>query len=167
MFLDTFVTLKLKISMQILLFIHSLLRWLVLSSIIYALFRAYLGLKNQTIFSKTDNSVRHWTATIAHIQLIVGINLYIKSPTVKYFSSNFKQAIQHVEFTFFGLIHILLMLIAIIVLTIGSALTKRRKSDEEKYKTMLVWFSLALFIIFIAIPWPFSPLAHRPLFRQF
>ncbi|MDR6561916.1 MULTISPECIES: hypothetical protein [unclassified Arcicella] len=153
--------------MHILLFIHSLLRWLVLISIIYAILRAYLGLKNQTTFSKTDNSVRHWTATIAHIQLVVGINLYIKSPTVKYFLSNFKQAIQHLEFTFFGLIHILLMSIAIIVLTIGSALAKRRKNDEVKYKTMLVWFSLALFIIFIAIPWPFSPLAHRPFFRQF
>ncbi len=153
--------------MQILLSIHSLMRWFVLISIIYSLFRAFWGLKNQTFFSKTDNAVRHWTATIAHIQLAVGINLYFKSPTVQYFLSNFKEACKNLEFTFFGLIHILLMSIAIIVLTIGSALAKRRKTDEEKFKTILVWFSLALFIIFIAIPWPFSPFAHRVFFRHF
>ena len=153
--------------MQILLFIHSLIRWFVLISIIYSLFRAYRGLKNQALFSKTDNAVRHWTATIAHIQLAVGINLYFKSSTVQHFLSNFKEASKNLEFTFFGLIHIFLMSIAIIVLTIGSALAKRRKTDEEKFKTILVWFSLALFIIFIAIPWPFSPFAHRVFFRHF
>jgi cbb3-type cytochrome oxidase subunit 3 len=30
---------------------------------------------------------------------------------------------------------------------------------------MLVWFTIALIIIFIAIPWPFSPFANRPYFR--
>ncbi len=153
--------------MQILLFLHSLMRWLVLISLIYSLFRAYLGLKNQTFFNKTDNAIRHWTATLAHIQLVIGINLYFKSPTVQYFLSNFKEAIKNSEVTFFGLIHVFLMSVAIIILTIGSALAKRRKTDEEKFKTILVWFSFALLIIFIAIPWPFSPFSQRVLFRLF
>jgi len=57
------------------------------------------------------------------------------------------------------------MLTAIVIITIGSALAKRKKTDKEKFKTMLVWFSAALLIIFIAIPWPFSPLANRPYIR--
>ncbi|PWB27985.1 hypothetical protein [Flavobacterium sp. HTF] len=148
-----------------LLFLHSIVRWLVLLSLFYSLVRAYKGHFRKLPFSKTDNSVRHWTATIAHIQLMVGIVLYSQSPIIKYFWNNFAQASKDINTLFFGLIHFVLMLIAIIVITIGSAAAKRKTVDEDKFKTMLIWFSIALLIIFIAIPWPFSPLANRPYFR--
>ncbi|MER0441977.1 hypothetical protein [Emticicia sp. W12TSBA100-4] len=147
--------------------LHSILRWLVLVSLILAIFRAYRGFTQHTIFTKTDNLIRHWTATIAHIQLVVGMTLYIQNPVIKYFWANFKEMSQQLEVLFFGIIHIFLMLVAIVILTIGSAMAKRKSTDKEKFKTMLVWFSLALFIIFIAIPWPFSPLANRPYIRTF
>jgi uncharacterized membrane protein len=149
------------------LLVHSLLRWLVLLSLIYALYRAYRGFTQGLAFSKTDNSVRHWTATIAHIQLIAGMVLYIQSPVTAYFWRNFSEAIRQVNTTFFGIVHISLMLMAIVVITIGSALAKRRPSDREKFKTMLTWFGIGLLIILIAIPWPFSPWASRPYFRTF
>lgn len=150
-----------------LLLIHSLLRWLVLFSLLYAIFRAYKGVSKRFAFSKTDNSVRHWTATIAHIQLIAGMMLYFQSPVTSYFWRNFSEAIRQVNTTFFGIIHISLMLIAVILITIGSALAKRRKSDHEKFKTMLTWFGVALLLILLAIPWPFSPWAARPYLRSF
>jgi hypothetical protein len=59
------------------------------------------------------------------------------------------------------------MLAAITIITIGSALAKRKQSDPEKFKTMLLWFAPGLLIIFLAIPWPFSPLANRPYFKSF
>lgn len=150
---------------QTLTFLHSTFRWLVLLSLLYAVFRAYRGYFSQKVFSKTDNSVRHWTATIAHIQLVLGITLYSQSPIVKYFWKNFNEAKESLDLLFFGLIHIFLMLFSIILITIGSAVSKRKTSDKEKFKTILIYFVLALFIIFIAIPWPFSPLANRPYFR--
>lgn len=150
---------------QTLTFYHSIMRWLVLASLLYAIYRAYKGYKLNAQFSKADNAVRHWTATIAHIQLVIGITLYTQSPIIKYFWRNFNEAIHHLDITFFGLLHIILMLTAIILMTIGSALSKRKATDKEKFKTMLVWFSISLLIIFIAIPWPFSPLANRPYFR--
>jgi len=150
-----------------LLVIHSLLRWLVLISLIFSIRRAYKGYISNSIFTRSDNKIRHWTATIAHIQLIVGFSLYLKSPVVKYFFSHFKAAIQQIDTVFFGAIHFLLMLTAIVIITVGSALAKRKDTDRKKYETMLLWFSIALIIIFIAIPWPFSPLAGRPYIRTF
>ncbi|WP_246439605.1 hypothetical protein [Rhabdobacter roseus] len=150
-----------------LLFFHSLFRWLVLASLLSALFVAARGYFGQGTFTKTHNALRHWTATIAQVQLMIGFALYFTSPVVKYFTSNFKEAIQQLEFTFFGLIHIGLMFTAVSVLSSGSALAKRRPTDAAKFKTMLIWYSLALLIIFLAIPWPFSPLAQRPYFRPF
>jgi hypothetical protein len=61
--------------------------------------------------------------------------------------------------------HILLMLVAIVLITIGSAKSKRQAKDPEKFKVMLTWFSIALLIIFLAIPWPFSPFGNRPYLR--
>lgn len=146
---------------------HSLFRWLVLLSLVYAIVRAYRGYTSGSVFTKTDNSVRHWTATIAHIQLVIGFTLYFTSPVIKYFWANVKGEIGHIDTMFFGLVHILMMLVSVVMLTIGSALAKRRPTDREKFRTMLVWFSIALLIIFIAIPWPFSPLANRPYFRLY
>lgn len=150
-----------------LLFLHSLFRWLVLVFLVYSIYRAFIGYTRNKPFSKTDNAFRHWTATVAHIQLMIGIILYTQSPVVKYFWANTKTALQNLDLTFYGLIHIVLMLTAIVVLTIGSALAKRKPTDKEKFKTMLVWFSIVLIIIFIAIPWSFSPLSSRPNFRTF
>lgn len=150
---------------QTLTFLHSTFRWLVLLSLLYAIFRAYKGYSSNKEFSETDDSLRHWTATIAHIQLVLGIILYSQSPIIKYFWKNFATAKESPDLLFFGLIHIFLMLFSIVIITIGSAIAKRKTTDKEKFKTMLIWFTVALIIIFIAIPWPFSPLANRPYFR--
>lgn len=146
-------------------FYHSTVRWLVLASLIYAIFRAYRGYRFNAVFSKTDNAIRHWTATIAHIQLMLGLVLYFQSPLIKYFFANFRETVWKLDFSFFGLFHSLMMFLAVVILTIGSALAKRKANDSDKFKTMLLWFSLSLLLIFIAIPWPFSPLAQRPYFR--
>ncbi|QCX37367.1 hypothetical protein FF125_02545 [Aureibaculum algae] len=150
---------------QTLIFLHSFVRWLVLISLVYSIYRATRGYFQNFKFSKLDNLVRHWTATIAHTQLLIGIILYTQSPIIKYFWANFDKSLKNIDTTFFSLVHIILMLFAIIILTVGSALTKRKLTDKEKFKTMLIWFSIALLIIFIAIPWPFSPIASRPYIR--
>lgn len=148
-----------------LLFIHSIVRWLVLISLVYSIYRAFKGCFNQLKFSKVDNLTRHWTVTIAHVQLVLGILLYTQSPIILHFWKNIQGAMENIESTFFSLIHTLSMLLAIVLLTIGSALTKRKSIDNDKFKTMFVYFLVALFIILIAIPWPFSPLANRPFIR--
>jgi hypothetical protein len=64
--------------------------------------------------------------------------------------------------------HSLMMLIAVITITIGSASAKRKTTDNEKFKTITLWFSIALLIILSSIPWPFVPFgANRPFFRAF
>jgi uncharacterized membrane protein len=150
---------------QTLIFLHSLIRWLVVLSLIVAVITAVRGYYRHKKFTATDNAIRHWTATIAHLQLMIGMVLYFQSPLMTFFFKNFETAKRSFELVFFGMIHSLLMFIAIVVLTLGSALTKRRRSDHSKFRTMLLWYAVVLVIIFLAIPWPFSPFAHRPYFR--
>lgn len=147
--------------------LHSLVRWLVLASLLFAIFRAYKGWLSKKVFSRFDNSVRHWTATIAHIQLIIGLWLYFISPIIDFFLHNYKDAVHQRELRFFGMEHSLMMITAIVIITIGSAKAKRKQTDNEKFKTMAIWFTVGLLIILTSIPWTFSPLASRPYFRPF
>ncbi len=64
--------------------LHSLMRWLVLLSLLTAIFIGFRGWLQQKKFSKYDNFIRHTTATIAHIQLLPGIWLYYISPVVAF-----------------------------------------------------------------------------------
>ena len=150
---------------EFLLNFHSIFRYAVVISLVLSIVIAYNGYTNNKPFTKGINSLRHWTATIAHIQLIIGFILYAKSPIISFFYSEFEMASESWNTIFFAVVHFTIMLIAIVVLTIGSAMAKRKPTDALKFKTMLIWYSIAFILIFIAIPWPFSPLAERPLIR--
>jgi hypothetical protein len=150
-----------------LLALHSLVRWLVLTSLLYAIFRAYNGWLSKRVFSRFDNAVRHWTTTIAHIQLILGLWLYFISPIVAYFLQHLSTVMHERAIRFFGMEHITMMFIGITLITIGSAKAKRKTTDQEKFRTMAIWFTIALLIILSSVPWSFSPLISRPNFRPF
>ena len=147
--------------------LHNVLRWLVAGVLLLVLCRAFQGYRSGAPFTKADDNLRHWTATIVHIQFAVGFTLYFSSPVVKFFWSDVMRNLTLREFSFFGMTHICLMLIAVVVITLGSAMAKRKTTDKDKFKTMLTWYAIGLIIIFIAVPWPFSPFANRPYLRPF
>lgn len=146
---------------------HSLTRWFVLVSLVFAICCACRGWLLNKPYTRFDNITRVTTATIAHIQLVLGISLYFISPIVAYFLHNFKEAVHERGIRFFGMEHSTMMLTGIVVITIGSAKAKRKLTDKEKFKTMAIWFIIALLVILSSIPWSFSPLISRPNFRPF
>jgi hypothetical protein len=142
---------------------HSWVRWAVLFGLLFGLGRAYRGWLGGRPFTALDDTTRHSVATIAHVQLVLGYFLYFNSPLV--LSFRLRDDRHAPGALFFGLQHIILMTLAIVVLTLGSALAKRRVTDNAKFCTMALWFTAALLVMLVAIPWPFSPFAQRPYFR--
>ena len=134
---------------------HSLIRWLVLASLIFALYRAYRGWLSNKPYTKTDHYSRVVAATSAHIQLVLGVWLYFISPIVSYFVHNFGTAVHERSIRFFGMEHVTMMLTAITLITIGSSKVKRKQTDKQKFRTMAVWFSIGLLLILTSIPWSF------------
>lgn len=149
------------------LFLHSATRWVLLICLLYAIGRGVAGWAGRRPFTRRDNLIRHLTATVSHIQLLIGYVLYFQSPLTAYFRAHVQEPGQPFEFRFFGWMHVLIMTVAVIMITIGSAAAKRQDSDLRRFRTMTIWFVLALLLAMIAIPWPFSPLAHRPYIRMF
>lgn len=152
---------------QTLLTLHSINRWLVLISLLYGVFLSARGYLKLRAFGSHDNLIRHLTATISHVQLLLGLSLYMISPIVKFDPAVAETSLWMDEHLFFRYVHIALMVISVVLITIGSAKAKRMQTDREKFGTMLLWFSFALLVIIVAIPWPFSPLATRPFLRSF
>ncbi|GAB3949065.1 hypothetical protein GCM10028805_24810 [Spirosoma harenae] len=151
----------------ILLVVHNALRWLVLGSLLASLGSSISGLASKRAYQSIDQILRVVATSIAHTQLLVGFYLYAKSPIVSYYWKTHPTFQEGREFPFFALIHIGLMITSVVVMTIGSSKAKRQKTPEQKFKTTAIYFTISLLLIFIAIPWPFSPLANRPLFRSF
>jgi uncharacterized Tic20 family protein len=150
-----------------LLILHSIFRWLVLLSLLYCICFSIYGWRKNSVFSTWHNFMRHTTATISHVQLVIGYLIYFNSPTVTYFRQYYNEAVRQFEYLFFGLIHVIMMTISVILITIGSSVAKRSSTDKGKFRVIALFCSFALLIILIAIPWPFSPLARRPYIRTF
>lgn len=152
---------------QIFIPIHSLFRWVLVAGVAYCFIKSIIALLVKSPYSKFDNIVRSATSAIAHIQLIIGFILYFKSPLVSYFRTNGSESLRYTDIAFFGVYHITFMVIAILLITIGAAKAKRAATDYDKHNQTFWWFGFAALLIFLAIPWPFSPYVSRPYFRIF
>lgn len=138
-----------------------------LASLLISIFSAYRGWFLHKSYTQKDNLIRIITLIIAHTQLIIGLWLYFISPIVNYFMHNFKDAVHNRQIRFFGMEHVTMMITAIILITIGAAKAKRAVTDQQKFKTTAIWFTIGLLVILSSVPWSFSPLISRPLFRSF
>lgn len=148
-----------------LLHIHSYVRWIVAISMLVHLMMIIYYIIQDRKYNKINNTVRIFNLSVLHTQVLIGYILYNISPITTYFMKNFSKEVTNVSFTFWGLIHISLLTVAAIIFTVGSSLSKKRTSSQEKFKTELIFTSLTILIIIIAVPWPGNPIMSRPLFR--
>jgi hypothetical protein len=58
-------------------------------------------------------------------------------------------------YRFYGMEHLLLMLIAVVLVTIGRKKAEKALAPIVKHKKIIVFYSIALILIMAAIPWPF------------
>lgn len=146
---------------------HNALRWVFVVFILISLIQSYSGWFGNKNYTKSANLFKTLTVSTIHLQLVVGLILYFVSPLVSGFLDDMGASMKNKELRFFGLEHALLMLIAVVFVTIGSAKSKRQANDTAKYKTVAIWFTIALILILVAVPSEFSPMNWRPNFRGF
>jgi hypothetical protein len=143
--------------------LHSIVRWLVLAVLIFAVYKGFKGWINKNSFTNRDKTIRRVAASMVHLQFLIGIILYFVSPLTGYLISHFSIAVKNPVISFFGMSHTAAMLIAVVDITIGMILSKRAVTDTKKFSMMALFYSSALILMLIMIPWPFSPFAGRPL----
>lgn len=137
-----------------LLHLHNALRWVILIAIVFAIVQ--LLLKKDAL--KTSKVL----LISAHTTLVLGLYQYFFGPVGFFFIKNMGMAaaMKDKVTRFWAVEHILTMIIAIAFITIGHV--KYKKGGNPK--TTLIFYIIALLLIFSAIPWPFRTEIARPLF---
>lgn len=146
------------------LILHSLIRWIISFLFIVSIVRWYLKRNQIGKIELWDKRLINFFLVFVGIQLILGIELYFRSPLVNFFLTHFSEAIHQRQPRFFGMEHISMMLIGIAIICVGIVKSKQK---ETPYKTLFIYYGIAFLIIFFSIPWEFSPLTSRPLWRWF
>ncbi len=144
---------------------HSILRYVLLLLLIITLYLAWEGRFFKKNYSRTLRILSGATSGMSHVQLLLGFVLYMRSPVVQSYWAD--KTLRWSESFYFALVHLTLMSTAVVLLTIGASLAKREPDEQKQFRILFKYFAIALLIILIAIPWPFSPLAQRPMLRTF
>ena len=139
---------------QIVLAIHNILRWVVLVLAVVALLQAYIGWIGKREYTEIDRKAGVFFSVSLDIQVFLGLFLYVfLSPITRTAYQDFSTAMTIPEIRFFAVEHILMMILAVILVHVGTILTKKATSDVSKYRRAAIWYSLASLVVIIAIPW--------------
>lgn len=145
---------------EILLTLHSYLRWIITILAFYVIIKAILGIVNKSEFTNGDSKSGLFFMISCDIQLLVGLILYFwASPITTAAFTDFGAAMKDKELRFWAVEHITGMLIAWLLVHIGRARSKKG-TDLTKHKSSLIFYGLAILIIMATIPW-----GNRPMFR--
>lgn len=134
--------------------LHDTLRWLLLVSLLIAVVKYLAGWIGRKEWTKADNLVGVIFTGLMDLQLLTGLILYFfLSPVTKLAMSDFGAAMKNADLRFYAVEHLTMMLVAVVLVHIGRAKSKKAKTDLAKFKTGAIFFIISLVVIVAAIPW--------------
>ena len=140
--------------MELLSFLHSLLRYLLLVALIWAFLVNLRGWLMGRPILTGERMMTIIAMVLCHIQLVLGALLYLFN--WKAMSGEDANATMR----FFKYEHAGTMLIAIALVTVGRSLSKRAMDERTKQKRVAIFYGIGLLLILWAIPWPFREVGH-------
>lgn len=132
--------------------LHSWWAYLVLAFLIIATLNAITGTTSKRDFKDKDLRISLFTLIVTHIQLLIGLGWYFMSPGYKLLKEN---GIGNLDsYTrLLAVEHPLMMIIAIVLITMGWSKHKKKDNDTAKFKTIAIFYGLALVVVLSRIPW--------------
>jgi len=145
------------------LFVHSWLRWVVLILGLIAAGRALTAGRRQ--WTRIDHQVGVLFGITFDIQMLIGLILYfLLSPFTREALQDVGAAMKNSGLRFWAVEHPFGMVVALALVHIGNARIRKTYDDRRKHRLAAIFFTLALLIMLVTIPWP--GLGNgRPLFR--
>ena len=133
---------------------HNMFRWLVLIALVLAVLFAVTGWFGKREWNKRDNITGLLLTIFMDIQFLVGLILYaFVSPTTKVAFSDFGAAMKNADLRFYAVEHILMMVIALVLVHIGRAKSKKVIANWKKHRVAAIYYGIALLLVLAGIPW--------------
>lgn len=134
--------------------IHSYWAYIVLIILIVAVVNAIMGLTSKKEFSDKSLRISLFTLIAAHIQLLIGFVAFYTSTYYEMMRTvGMGEVMKNSDLRKMLVEHPLVGIIAITLITMGFSKHKKKTTDVAKYKTIAVFYGIALLLILSRIPW--------------
>jgi len=134
--------------------LHSGWAYITLIILVFAVVNALIGLTSKKEFKDKDLRISLFTLIVAHLQLIIGFIAYFLSAQFEYVLDNgMGAAMKEPEIRLFVIEHPLMMILAIVLITMGFSKHKKQTTDNGKFKTIALYYGIALLFVLSRIPW--------------
>ena len=133
-------------------YIHSYWAYIVLVILIFAVVNATIGFTQKKKFTDKDLRIGLFTLIVAHIQLLIGLGWYFMSPWFKVLKDSSGEVMDKAT----GLLvaeYPIMITLAIVLITIGWSKHKKKTTDIAKFKTVAIFYGIALLLILSETPW--------------
>lgn len=128
---------------------HSGWAYIALLLLVIAVIISVIGFTSKKDFTAGNRKIALFTLIACHIQLLIGLILYFKSPIGFALLGEMKDKAARLT----SLEHPLINIIAITLITIGWSKHKKLIDSVAKHKTFAVFYGLGLLLILSRIPW--------------
>ena len=130
---------------------HSFIAYLVIAVLIFVLVYSIYSWLTKKSYTKNNRILALLGMALVHTQFLLGVLLYFLSPLGL---SNFSgEAMKNSMSRLYILEHPFVMVIAFTSITIGFMKSNRLNNDNQKYKSIVLFYSIALICILSRIPW--------------
>ena len=119
--------------------VHSLWRWAVLLVVTIALVRGLIGWLGSRPWTALDGTLARVTGGVVTLQVVIGVIIWLVER-------------RWGDGLFLGLVHPLVMIVALGLIQAGTVRIKRASGDAAKHRTLALSLLLGLFLITAAIP---------------
>jgi hypothetical protein len=131
--------------------LHAYNRYLLLAALVFVLFRAYSGWLGKKPYEKADNAGSAALLGFTHLQLLLGLILYFVSPRSTAAMADMKAAMKDEWLRYFGVEHITVMLLAIVMIQLGRTFSKKATDDTEKHRKLAIYTTLGVLLIVLSL----------------
>ncbi|MDT0691197.1 hypothetical protein RM549_15485 [Salegentibacter sp. F188] len=134
-------------------FIHSYWAYVVLIVLLVASFNAIIGFASNKEYSATNFRIALFTLIVSHIQLLIGIVLYLTPANLARFDGGMGEVMRSSSLRLYLVEHPLMMIIALALITIGYSKHKKKLTSRPKFKVLAIFYTLGLLVVLTRIPW--------------
>lgn len=134
--------------------LHSTWAIITLLVLVAAVVNAVIGLSSKKEFTDKSLRISLFALIVAHIQLIIGFISFFTSTQFAFLKANgMGAAMKDPNIRLFVVEHPLMMILAIVFITIGFSKHKKKTTDFTKFKTIAIFYGIALLLVLSRIPW--------------
>ncbi len=137
---------------SVLLLSHNALRWLILVAGVLTIVRAVQGLRGDRPYAAARRVGVLFMVSL-HVQLLTGLLLFVVSPFIVAAMADMKATMADSATRFFVAEHPTLMVIAVVVMTVGSIVAKNAAEDAARHRKLLVFAVVTMLLLLAGIPW--------------